>query len=46
LDELLKDIKLNPKRYISFSAFDFGKKVFYVDGATAESEKKKKEKKK
>jgi len=46
LDDLLKDIKLNPKRYISFSAFDFGKKVFYVDGATAESEKKKKEKKK
>ena len=48
LDELLTDLKKNPKRYVSVSAFDFGKKVFVVDPdeAKAEMEKNKKSKKK
>ncbi|MBN2773208.1 MAG: MCE family protein [Prolixibacteraceae bacterium] len=28
LDKLMRDIRLNPKRYVSFSAFDLGKEVY------------------
>lgn len=28
LDRLLKDLRLNPKRYLNFSAFDLGKEVY------------------
>jgi phospholipid/cholesterol/gamma-HCH transport system substrate-binding protein len=38
LDLLLKDMKQNPKRYVHFSALDFGKKVY----TTTETENKKK----
>lgn len=29
LNRLLMDVRHNPKRYVSFSAFDFGKKVYF-----------------
>jgi phospholipid/cholesterol/gamma-HCH transport system substrate-binding protein len=30
LNKLLRDIRLNPKRYLNFSAFDFGKEVYFT----------------
>jgi phospholipid/cholesterol/gamma-HCH transport system substrate-binding protein len=35
LDRLLVDIRYNPKRYVSFSAFDFGKKNYYDASLTS-----------
>ena len=38
LDRLLEDMRINPKRYVSFPLFDFGRTTYIVD------EKKKKSK--
>lgn len=37
LNRLLVDIRYNPKRYVSFSAFDFGKKNYYDASLTHET---------
>jgi phospholipid/cholesterol/gamma-HCH transport system substrate-binding protein len=37
LDRLMKDIRLNPKRYLSFSAFDFGKEVFITSSGQSKT---------
>jgi phospholipid/cholesterol/gamma-HCH transport system substrate-binding protein len=35
LDKLIKDIKANPKRYLRFSAFNFGRKVYVNESDSA-----------
>lgn len=42
LNRLLEDMRLNPKRYVHFSAFNLGKTV-YVEQDDSQSRKKKKE---
>jgi len=37
LDNLLKDIRLNPKRYVSFSAFDLGKEVYFTSSGPVDN---------
>lgn len=37
LNRLLMDVRHNPKRYVSFSAFDFGRKI-YFDPSAADQE--------
>lgn len=39
LDKLLEDVRINPKKYVSFSAFDFGKKVYLVTSEEIAKEK-------
>lgn len=39
LDLLLKDVRINPKRYVHFSAFNFGKDV-YITSKPNENQKK------
>lgn len=39
LDLLLKDIRINPKRYVHFSAFNFGKDV-YITSRPSDDQKK------
>ncbi len=45
LDKLLIDIKENPKRYIHYSLFDFGKTIVVDEKGLKEEKKKKKRKK-
>jgi len=40
LDRLLEDMRINPKRYVSFPLFDFGRTTYVVD---EKPKKKKKE---
>lgn len=38
LDLLLRDIKVNPQKYVHFSAFDLGKKVYFSPNALAKDD--------
>ncbi|NQU85728.1 MAG: MCE family protein, partial [Mariniphaga sp.] len=38
LDRLTRDIRLNPKRYVNFSAFDLGKEVYITSSPNNKSE--------
>lgn len=40
LDQLLKDIRNNPKRYVHFSAFNVGKDVYITSKPATENEKR------
>ena len=44
LDKLLLDVRENPKRYIHYSLFDFGKTIIVDDKQKAKQEKKKSKK--
>ncbi len=39
LDRLMKDVRLNPKRYVHISAFDLGKEVYIASSGTGDNKK-------